>query len=361
MKQKGRFRSRASGIKIGHLRTGKLNAITDIEGVRVGHQTVIRGEIIRTGVTAVLPHGENLYQEKVPAAVSIGNGFGKLTGYTQVEELGVLESPLVLTNTLNVGTAVQAVNAYTLDQPGNERVRSVNALVGETNDGYLNDIRGMHLREEDVLEAIQTASRGPVREGCVGAGTGTVCMGFKGGMGTASRVLPGSEGEWKIGVLVQTNFGGSLRINGIPVGEMLEDGFSSPAALDEEEGSCMVLLATNAPLKSRDLKRLAKRALFGLVRSGSLMNHGSGEYAVAFSTAFRGSKLSRDYFHQREQVFAHRLNLLFQAAVESAEEAVINSLFMAETMKGRAGRCVKALPLDRVQQIWEKYQHFDQM
>lgn len=254
-----RKRARDYGIRIGVLKTGKQNSITDVKGVQVGHTTVVSGNNVRTGVTAILPHAENIFQQKIPAAVFVGNGFGKLTGTTQVRELGNLETPIILTNTLSVSTAMEAVVEFTLTQPGNERVQSVNAVVGETNDGWLNDIRGRHVTKAHVLEAIRKASGKQVAEGNVGAGTGTVCFGFKGGIGTSSRVLPEKTGGYTVGVLVQTNFGGVLQIDGVPVGEELKQFYLSEHLKDSADGSCMIVVATDAPLDARNLERLAQR------------------------------------------------------------------------------------------------------
>jgi D-aminopeptidase len=277
-------RARDLGISIGVLPTGKLNAITDIPGVKVGHTTIIKGDTVRTGVTAILPHDGNLFQQKVLAAIYTGNGFGKLAGVTQVQELGTLETPIILTNTLSVSTAMNAVIDYTLQQKGNERVRSVNAVVGETNDGGLNDIRGRHVKNEDVLAAIKNAKNAIVQEGNVGAGTGTICFGFKGGIGTASRKLPATLGGYTVGVLVQTNFGGVLQIDGVPVGEELKKYYLSNELNNAEDGSCMIVVATDAPLDSRNLERLAKRAFMGLAKTGGIAHNGSGDYVIAFST-----------------------------------------------------------------------------
>ena len=278
-------RARDIGIYIGILDIGDTNSITDVEGVRVGHTTIIEGDDIRTGVTAILPHAGDLFQERVPAAIYLGNAFGKLAGSTQVEELGELETPIILTNTLSVPTAANAVLEYILSDPNHSRVRSVNPVVGETNDGSLNDIRGRHITTEHVLQAIKNAKSGPVAEGSVGAGTGTTCFGFKGGIGTASRVLPQSRGGYTVGVLVQTNFGGILQINGAPVGrELQRESENGELDYSEDEGSCMIVVATDAPLLSRNLKRIAKRAILGLARTGGYCSNGSGDYVIAFST-----------------------------------------------------------------------------
>ncbi|HNR40310.1 MAG TPA: P1 family peptidase [Acidobacteriota bacterium] len=356
-----RCRAREMGVVIGILPPGPLNTITDVAGVRVGHVTLIEGRDIRTGVTAVLPHGGNLFREKVPAAIHVANGFGKLAGSTQVNELGEIETPIVLTNTLSVGTAVSAVVAHLLALPGNTDVRSVNAVVGETNDGFLNDIRALAVRPEHVHQAIRAAVGGPVAEGAVGAGTGTVCFGYKGGIGTASRKLPHHLGGWTVGVLVQTNFGGILQVNGAPVGRelgryYLKDELSAGGA----DGSCMIVVATDAPLLHRNLRRLAERAVFGLVRTGGTGANGSGDYAIAFSTC-PDNRLRPD--GPRTLILRETRNddltPLFLAAAEASEEAVLNSLFQAQTTDGLAGHRVDALPLDAVRRICEKYGALD--
>lgn len=356
-KLRAQERPRDAGIVIGVLQPGKWNAITDVKGVRVGHCTVIEGSDVQTGVTAVLPHGGNIFQEKVPAAIFTGNGFGKLTGSTQVEELGNLETPIVLTNTLSVPVAMQALVAYTLALPGNEQVQSVNAVVGETNDGYLNDIRGMHIKEEHVRQALQNAAEGAVAEGSVGAGTGTVCFGFKGGIGTASRVLPAHLGGYTVGVLVQTNFGGVLTIDGVPVGEALGKFYLSDHVNRHADGSCMIVLATDAPLDARNLKRLAQRALFGLARTGGIAANGSGDYVIAFSTHAK-VRIRHQQAEPADTVVLLRndhLSPLFMAAIEATEEAIINSLWAAKTTTGKLGRTVEALPRSRVLEIMRKY------
>jgi D-aminopeptidase len=335
---------------------GPLNAITDVAGVRVGHTTIIDGDRVRTGVTAVMPHPGNLFQDKVPGAVFVGNAFGKLAGSTQVDELGTIETPVLLTNTLSVGVAVAAAVAWTLAQPGNAEVRSVNAIVGETNDGGLNDIRGQHVTQDHVLAAIAAAREGPVVEGAVGAGTGTQCFGWKGGIGTASRVVPAGGSRYTLGVLVQSNFGGVLTIDGVPVGRALGRyafGPSAPGrgAADPADGSCMIVVATDAPLDARDLKRLAARAVFGLARTGSSFSHGSGDYAIAFSTdpGVR-TRMGERAPAPRTILPSDGVSPLFQAALEATEEAVYNSLFRATTMTGN-GRTVDAIPVDRVREL----------
>lgn len=352
-----RLRTRGYGIIIGEMQPGKNNAITDVDGVKVGHTTIVSGSNVRTGVTAILSHDGNMFQQKVPAAVFVGNGFGKLAGSTQIQELGNIESPIILTNTLSVGTALDAVVEYTLIQKGNENVRSVNAVVGETNDGGLNDIRGRHVKKNHVLEAIINARTGPVAEGNVGAGTGTVCFGYKGGIGTSSRVLPRSAGGYTVGVLAQTNFGGTLLIDGIAVGETLKQ-----IAKSSKDGSCMIIVATDAPLDARNLERLAVRAMLGLGRSGGIAANGSGDYVIAFSTdpTLRVPHASESTTQTVTLLNNDSMSPLFQAAIEATEEAIINSLFAAETMTGHDGRVVKALPVDQVLEIMRKHNALQQ-
>ena len=351
-----RPRIRKFGIKTGVLNPGKWNAITDVEGVKVGHVTLIEGDNIRTGVTAVLPHGGNIFQEKVPAGVCVANGYGKLMGYTQIEELGSIETPIILTNTLSVPTAANAVITYILSLEGNEKAGSVNAVVGETNDGYLNDIRGRHVKEADVIRAIKNASSGPVEEGAVGAGTGTICFGFKGGIGTASRKLPQSRGGYTVGVLVQTNHGGVFQIKGLPVGVRLGRYPMKKEIERESEGSCMIVVATDAPLDSRNLKRLAKRALLGIVRTGGFYSNGSGDYAIAFSTAdgMRISHRPQSRTIKTETLRNSQMSPLFLAAAEASEEAILNSMFKAHTMTGMDDHKIEALPLDKVKEIMKE-------
>ena len=348
------MRARELGIAPGILPTGKWNAITDVAGVKVGHVTLIEGDDIRTGVTAILPHGGNIFQEKVPAGIVVGNGFGKLMGSTQVDELGEIETPIILANTLAIPAAAEAVIDWTLSQAGNEEVRSVNPVVGETNDGWLNDIRLRAVRKESVLEAINKAESGPVLEGCVGAGTGTVCFGWKGGIGTSSRLLPKSLGGYMLGALVQTNFGGVLQVDGIPVGKKLGQYYLKEQLDDASaDGSVMIVIATDAPLSDRNLRRLAKRGLAGLARTGASMSNGSGDYVIAFSTAegVRRTMERRSIVWSYPEVPNDLVSPLFQAAIEATEEAIYNSLCMAETMTGRRGRKVEALPLDAVQKL----------
>ncbi|MBK7733470.1 MAG: P1 family peptidase [Bacteroidales bacterium] len=351
-------RARDYGIEIGILRTGSNNAITDVPGVKVGQVTLWEGDSVRTGVTAILPHEGNIFQQKVPAGIFVGNGFGKLAGYTQVEELGNLETPIVLTNTLNVATAVAAVIEYTLSQPGNELVMSVNAVVGETSDARINDIRGRHVTMEHVLEAIRNAAGGPVAEGNVGAGAGTVCFGFKGGIGTSSRVLPAVRGGYTVGVLVQTNYGGILQINGVPVGQELgRYSFKNTVNEYKEDGSCMIVVMTDAPLTSRNLKRLASRAFAGMMRTGSSGSNGSGDYIIAVSTAeeLRIPYSSDSMYEQWREIRNDEMDLLFQAAAEATEEAIINSLFAAESTRARNGMIIEALPVEKTLEIMRKY------
>jgi len=351
-----RPRSRDLGVAPGVFPPGALDAITDVPGVSVGHVTRSEGDRVRTGVTAIVPHPGNVFQEKVAGAVFVGNAFGKLAGSTQVDELGTIETPIVLTNTLSVGTAVEAVVRDTVGRPGNEEVRSVNALVGETNDGGLNDIRGGHVRQEDVVAAIRGAATGPVEEGSVGAGTGTRCFGWKGGIGTASRKLPARYGGWILGVLVQTNFGGVLTIDGAPVGrELGRYDFSPDGGPHTDSGSCMIVVATDAPLSPRDLERLAARAVFGLARTGSSYAHGSGDYAIAFSSAPE-ARVRHGETAPRARLLlpGEALSPLFEAVLEATEEAVYNSLFRATTVTGN-GVTADAIPIDRVVEVLRRY------
>jgi D-aminopeptidase len=351
-----RPRLREFGIKTGIFSPGPLNAITDVAGVKVGQVTLIEGDNIRTGVTAILPHEGNIFQQKVPGAIYVANGYGKLTGIAQVEELGQIETPIILTNTLSVPTAADAVLDYVLSLPGNERVQSVNPVVGETNDGGLNDIRGRHVKKSHVIEAIENAKTGPVKEGCVGAGTGTSCYGWKGGIGTSSRKLPESRGGYTVGVLVQTNHGGIFQINGYPVGLKLGRYSFRRDVEEKSEGSCMVVVATDAPLDSRNLKRLAKRAMLGIVRTGGYFSNGSGDFGIAFSTSekVRIPHSTRSDTLTMELLRNSRMSALFLAASEACEEAILNSLFKAETMDGRDGRKIEALPLDKIKTILEE-------
>ncbi|HUF02770.1 MAG TPA: P1 family peptidase [Aridibacter sp.] len=361
-----RPRARNVGLNPGILPTGALNAITDVAGVKVGHTTIIRGENIRTGVTAVLPHGGNMFSEKVPAAVFVGNGFGKFIGTTQIKELGEIETPILLTSTLAVPKVGDFLIDHMLALKGNEEIRSINPVVAETNDGFLNDIRGRHFTREDVSNAIDSAKEGPVEEGSVGAGTGTVAFGFKGGIGTSSRKLPENLGGYTVGVIVQTNFGGVLTIDGAPVGEELGryflkgalDGASADSGLTDlnelADGSIIIVVATDAPLSSRNLERLAARTMMGLARTGAAGSNGSGDYAIAFSTAgsvrIRGGRGEIDV----KLLENNDISPLFLAAIEATEEAIYNSLFKATTVTGN-GRTVEALPIGKTVEILKKY------
>lgn len=355
-------RIRDYGIEIGVLKTGKFNAITDVAGVKVGQVSVVKGESVRTGITAILPHSGNIFQSKVPAAIHIGNGFGKLVGYSQVKELGNIETPIILTNTLSVPVASEALIEYTLNLPRNENVRSVNSVVGETNDGWLNDIRGMHIKKEHVLEAIKEAKEGPVIEGNVGAGTGTICFGYKGGIGTSSRLLPKSLGGYTVGVLVQSNFGGVLEINGVPIAKEFKKYPYRDKILNDADGSCMIVVMTDAPLDARNLERLAKRAIMGLAKTGGIASNGSGDYVIAVSTA-ENNRLpyeTRSMFNLVKLLRNDEISPLFLATIEATEEAILNSLFAAETMIGRDGHKIEALPLNEVIPLMEKYNKIGQ-
>ncbi len=357
----GQKRARDYGIQIGVIPTGKFNSITDVAGVKVGHTTLIIGDSIRTGATAIVPYEGNIFQQKIPAAIFVGNGFGKLAGSTQVIELGNLETPLILTNTLSVANGIEALVSYTLGQKGNENVRSVNAVVGETNDSYLNDIRGRHLQTADILKAISAAKDGAIQEGSVGAGTGTVCFGYKGGIGTSSRKLPASLGGYTIGVILQSNFGGVLQINGVNVGKELGKFDFSNQLLNNVDGSCMIIVATDAPLDSRNLERLAKRAFLGLGKTGGIASNGSGDYVIAFSTdeKSRIPHNSKTTTLQNSTLHNDYTSPLFMAAIEATEEAIINSLFAATTLTGRNGNKAEALPIAKVIQILKKYNNIE--
>jgi D-aminopeptidase len=357
-----RPRARELGLKIGVLPSGPLDAITDVAGVAVGHTTLIRGDEVRTGVTAVLPHPGNLYREKVPGAIFVGNGFGKLAGSTQVEEMGDIETPILLTNTTSVPQVSDAVISYMLALPGNEDVFSINPVVGETNDGFLNDIRGRHIGPDDVFAAIKHAKSGPVEEGSVGAGTGTIAFGFKGGIGTSSRRLPAKLGGYTVGVLVQTNFGGVLTIAGAPVGQELgryylrQELQEQGDGTDGAKGSIMIVVATDAPLDARNLKRLGARAMAGVARTGSSVSNGSGDYAIAFSTAeqVRIHSLDKALTRHVELLTNDAMSPLFEAVIEATEEAVYNSLFQATTISGH-GHTIEALPLEKTIEILKKH------
>ncbi len=372
-----RPRARDLGIEPGAFPTGALNAITDVAGVRVGHTTIIEGDTVRTGVTAILPHGGNLFQEKVAGAVFVGNAFGKLAGSTQVTELGTIETPIVLTNTLAVGIAMDAVVRWTLAQPGNESVRSVNALVGETNDGTLNDIRGLHVTREHVTNAIASARGGAVDEGAIGAGTGTVAFGWKGGIGTSSRVVRQGNDSWTLGVLVQSNYGGKLTIAGLPVWKTLTPESTRAANLPPEgaglppkggsynsdptdprsfrrqaegDGSCMIVVATDAPLDARDLGRLAARSVFALARTGSSYSNGSGDFAIAFSTHPSLRVTGGTAPQPRTILPTDGVSGLFEAVLDATEEAVDNSLLKATDVTAN-GRTIRAIPIERLRAI----------
>jgi len=342
-------RLRDYNIEIGVIQPGQTNCITDVHGVMVGHATLIEGENVRTGVTAILPHSGNLFLQKTPAAIYVANGFGKLVGSTQVDELGNIETPIILTNTLSVPTAADALIDYTIYIAGNSDIRSVNPVVGETNDGQLNDIRGRHITKRHVLEAIQNATDGPVTEGNVGAGTGTICFGYKGGIGTSSRKLPESLGGYTVGVLVQSNFGGVLKVDGYPFGKESEE-YPFREALQKGDGSCMIIVATDAPLDVRNLKRLAKRAMLGFGNTGGISSNGSGDYVIAFSTAssnfvpynMEDSEVNKTVLHN------DAMSPLFMSVIEATEEAILNSLCAAKAMTGFEGRSVEALRVEEL-------------
>ena len=355
----GEGRLRDYGIAPGVFKPGKYNAITDVPGVKVGHVTLIEGDSIRTGVTAIVPHEGNIFKKKCPAAVYVGNGFGKLAGTTQVKELGNIETPIILTNTLSVAQGLEGVITYTLSQKGNENVRSVNAVVGETNDGELNDIRGRHVTAAHVVEAINKAQSGPVEEGCVGAGTGTVCFSWKGGIGTSSRVLPKAYGSWTVGVLVQTNYGGILEIEGVPIGRRLgkysfKKNVEDPNYLLNPDGSCMMVIFTDAPLDARNLERLAKRVMMGLAKTGGIASNGSGDYVIAVSVN-PDNLIDENNTKYYYPTLLHNddMSPLFEAAIECTAEALWNSMFAAKTTTG-CGNTVEALPVKEVVKLMKK-------
>ena len=348
-----RPRARDVGVKVGVFAPGALNAITDVAGVRVGQTTVVEGDRIRTGVTAIIPHAGNVFNERVPAAIHVANAYGKLAGALQVQELGELETPILLTCTLCVWEAADAMVAWLLEQPDMQRVRSINPLVGETNDGMLNDIRSRPIKPEHVRAALQSANSGPVEEGAVGAGTGTVAFSWKGGIGTSSRVLPKTLGGYTVGVLVQTNFGGILNVNGAPVGRELGQ-YAFKRDVEKGDGSCMIVVATDAPLSPRNLERLAARAIIGLGRTGSSMSNGSGDFVIAFSTATDVRRKVQMAPRTIEDLPNDAVSGLFQGVAEATEEAIYNSLFKATTTTGN-GVTVDALPLDRTMEILRKY------
>jgi len=348
-------RLRDYGIETGVLKTGKFNSMTDVKGVKVGHTTLIKGDDIRTGVTAIITHPGNSFQQKVPAAIYIGNGFGKLAGYSQVKELGNIETPIILTNTLSVPVACDALISYTINQPENKNIYSVNPIVGETNDGWLNDIRGRHVEQRHILSAIKNASDGLVEEGSVGAGTGTICFGYKGGIGTSSRMIPESYGGYTVGVLVQANFGGVLQIDGVPIAKELGN-YPYKNSYDAD-GSCMIVVITDAPLDARNLERLAKRAMLGLARTGGIASNGSGDYVIAVSNAKQNLIPYKSNFKTLKQEVLRNENTtpLFLATIEATEEAILNSLFAAKTMTGKDGHTINSLPINKVIQVMKKY------
>ncbi|MFY9908513.1 MAG: P1 family peptidase [Candidatus Sulfotelmatobacter sp.] len=351
-----RPRARDIGIEVGVLPPGPLNAITDVAGVMVGQTTIIRGDNLRTGVTAILPHGGNLYQERVPAAIFLGNAYGKLTGSTQVNEMGEIETPILLTGTDSVFRAADALITYVFNQKGNEKVLSVNPVVGETNDGYLSDIRSRPIAPEDVFAAINNAKEGPVQEGVVGAGTGTIAFSWKGGIGTSSRRLPAALGGYTVGVLVQTNFGGNLIIAGVPIGKELGHTYPSMASAENiitkqklatADGSCMIVVATDAPIDHRNLKRLAARAMMGLARTGSSESNGSGDYVIAFSSSPDVRIDPKASLYRPKELLSNEsMSPLFEAVIEATEEAIYNSMLRAHDVTGN-GHTIKALPLQQ--------------
>ena len=359
VRPEGRGRLRDFGIAPGIFHPGTYNAITDVPGVKVGQMTLMEGEDIRTGVTAIVPHEGNIFRKKCPAAVYVGNGFGKLAGVTQIRELGNIETPIVLTNTLSVAQGIEGVLSYSLNVKGNENVRSVNAVVGETNDGQLNDIRGRHVTADHVVKAILSAKGGPVQEGCVGAGTGTICFGWKGGIGTSSRVLPKDLGGYTVGVLVQTNYGGILEIDGAPVGCRLgrysfSKSVQNPDYQLNPDGSCMIVVITDAPLDARNLERVAKRAMMGIAKTGGIASNGSGDYVIAVSVC--PENLIDESTDKYYPTLLHNddMSPLFEATIEATAEAVWNSLFMATDMTGRGGLTVEALPIEAVLEVLGK-------
>ena len=344
------------GFPTGIFETGKYNAITDVPGVTVGHVTCIEGDSIRTGVTAIVPHQGNIFSNKVPAAIYVGNGFGKLAGVTQVRELGNIETPVILTNTLSVAAGIEGAIRYTLMQPGCENERSVNAVVGETNDGHLNDIRQMRVTPQMVIDAITSAHGGPIEQGNVGAGTGTICFGFKGGIGTSSRVLPASLGGYTVGVLAQTNYGGILEIDGVQVGQKLQkhDFINHVRKNENVDGSCMMVVITDAPLDSRNLERVAKRAMMGMAKTGGIASNGSGDYVIALSVAPENLIGDKAKLLTTTVLANSQMSPIFAATIEATAEALWNSLFMAESMTGHNGNHVDALPVDQVLEMLRK-------
>jgi len=340
------------GFSIGVLPPGQDNSITDVSGVLVGHFTLNKDKNIRTGVTAIIPHPGNIFMEKVPAAIYVANGFGKLTGSTQIQELGNIETPIILTNTLSVPVAAEALIEYSLKK--NKNIKSVNPVVGETNDSYLNDIRGLHIQKRHVITAIENGSSSKVTQGSIGAGTGTVCFGYKGGIGTSSRKLPANMNSYTVGVLVQTNFGGILQIDGVPVGEELKQ-YNFADKLKLADGSCMIIIATDAPLDARNLLRLAKRSMLGLAHTGGISSNGSGDYVIAFSTTNKISYRSDSPVDTIATLRNDQMSSLFLAVIEATEEAIINSLFTAEATIGYRDRKIEKLPLEKVLSVMKKY------
>lgn len=353
----GQGRIRDYGIKPGIFKTGENNAITDVKGVKVGHLTLIEGDSIRTGVTAIIPHEGNVFRKKCPAAIYVGNGFGKLAGVTQVKELGNIETPIVLTNTLSVAQGIEGLITYTINQKGNENVRSVNCIVGETNDGGLNDIRGRHVTADHVLQALENAKSGPVEEGCVGAGTGTVCFSWKGGIGTSSRVLPEALGGYTVGVLIQSNYGGILEIEGVPVGQRL-GAYSFKNNVEDPnynpDGSCMMVIITDAPLDARNLERLAKRVMMGMAKTGGIASNGSGDYVIALSVNRDNLIDESTKYYLPTLLHNDDMSPLFEAAIECTAEALWNSLFAAKDMVGMNGKEVKAIPVEKVVELMKQ-------
>ncbi len=345
---------REHGVKTGIFKTGEFNAITDVPGVSVGHVTCIEGNDVRTGVTAIVPHQGNIFQNKVPAAIYVGNGFGKLAGVTQVQELGNIETPVILTNTLNVASGLDALITYTLSQKGNDNIASVNGVVGETNDGGLNNISKRYITPKHVLEAIANAKSGAVEQGSVGAGTGTICFGFKGGIGTSSRVLPASLGGYTVGVIVQSNYGGVLEIAGKQVGRELDNYSFKKNVMQDVDGSCMIVVITNAPVDSRNLERIAKRGMMGLAKTGGIASNGSGDYVIALSVAPENLISANTKLYEPKVLHNDDMSALFLATIEATEEALWNSLFMAKTITGYKGKTVEQIPVDIVINMLKK-------
>jgi L-aminopeptidase/D-esterase len=352
-------RLRDYGIKPGIFKTGTYNAITDVKGVKVGHVTCVVGDEIRTGVTAIIPHEGNLFKNKIPAAVYVGNGFGKLAGSTQIMELGNIETPIILTNTLNVAAGIDGIISYTMRENGTENIRSVNAVVGETNDGGLNHIQARYVTSDIVLNALDNAKSGPVEEGCVGAGTGTVCFGFKGGIGTSSRVLPKSLGGYTVGVIVQSNYGGVLEIAGVPIGPILEKYSFRKNVMQDVDGSCMMVVITDAPVDSRNLERMAKRAMMGLAKTGGIASNGSGDYVIALSVCPENLISSDSKYYTPKVLHNDDMSPLFLATIEATAEALWNSLFAAKTTVGYKGYKVESIPVKKVVKLLKENRVFE--